>query len=186
MIKLVIGDITKYKCDAIVNAANNTLLGGGGVDGCIHRAAGKELFDACRKLNGCETGSAKVTPSFGLKDNCKYIIHAVGPDYRTTYKCEDVMSCLYYRSVSRKELADAYKSVFANAEQLSLKSIALPSISTGIYAFPLKEAAEIALREGKAFLRSHPDVTLTWVLFDDDTFAAYEEVKKILEETENA
>lgn len=186
MINLIKGDITKVKCDAIVNAANNSLLGGGGVDGCIHRAAGPELLEACRALKGCETGEAKVTPSFGLKDNCNYIIHAVGPDFRKTYMSEDVLSCLYFRSVSRKELKEAYANVFRIAEELDLKSVALPSISTGIYAFPLTEAAEIALREGMDFVQSHPDVTLTWVLFDDETFAAYEEVKKILEEKENA
>ena len=127
-------DITKIgkKADAIVNAANRSLLGGGGVDGAIHKAAGPELLEECRKLNGCEVGEAKATKAYRL-DN-KYIIHTVGPQY-------------YYNPVTAKDLlADAYLNCLKLADELSLKTIAFPSISTGAYGYPVKEAAEICAK----------------------------------------
>ena len=137
-IELIKGDITKVEADAIVNAANTSLLGGGGVDGAIHRAAGPELLDECRTLHGCETGQAKITKGYRLP--AKWVIHTVGPVWRDGRHGEDDL------------LASCYRSCFAFVEQHGIRAIAFPSISTGAYGFPMERAARIAVRETKAFL----------------------------------
>ena len=143
-VEVVEGDITKQAVDAIVNAANTTLLGGGGVDGAIHRAAGPELLEECRKLGGCATGQAKITKGYRLP--AKWVIHTVGPVWRDGSHGEDEL------------LASCYRSCFALAEQHGLRTIAFPSISTGAYGFPMERAARIAARETKAFLEGNVTV----------------------------
>ncbi len=162
MIQLVKGDITKItNVDAIVNAANSSLLGGGGVDGAIHRAAGPELLFECRLLGGCKTGQAKLTKAYQLP--CSYIIHTVGPVWNGGSHNED------------KLLADCYQNSLKLAAEHGIKRIAFPSISTGIYAFPVERAAEIAIGTVRQFLQENPDLfeLILWVLFDDKTKAAY-------------
>lgn len=157
------GDITQnHEVQAIVNAANTSLLGGGGVDGAIHRAAGKELLEECRTLNGCETGQAKITKAYKLP--CDFVIHTPGPVWNGGKKGEE------------KLLESGYKSCLELAVENGIRSIAFPSISTGIYRFPLEQAAEIAVRTAKQFVAEHPgDLDLIkWVLFDDRTLEAYE------------
>ena len=162
-IKLVKGDITKLTdVDAIVNAANNSLLGGGGVDGAIHRAAGPELLQECRGLHGCETGEAKITGAYQIP--VKNIIHTVGPIWNDGNDGEDEL------------LADAYRNSLEVAVTNGLRSVAFPSISTGVYSFPLERAAQIAVSTAYKFVEDHPgklDV-IEWVLFDDRTYGAYE------------
>jgi O-acetyl-ADP-ribose deacetylase (regulator of RNase III) len=143
-IEVVEGDITKQAVDAIVNAANTTLLGGGGVDGAIHRAAGPELIAECRTLGGCATGQAKITKGYRLP--AKWVIHTAGPVWRDGRQGEDDL------------LASCYRSCFALIEQHGIRTIAFPSISTGAYGFPMERAACIAFRETKAFLERN-----TWV-----------------------
>jgi len=164
-LELVQGDITQQATDAIVNAANPTLLGGGGVDGAIHRAAGPELVAECRTLGGCETGDAKITKGYRLK--AKHVIHTVGPVYRRDgARAPELLASAYRRSL---EVASAHH----------LKSIAFPSISTGAYGYPLDEAAPIALGTVRDFLKKHPEIELVrFVLFDSKTLAAYEEAFK--------
>ena len=137
-IEVVEGDITKQTVDAIVNAANSSLLGGGGVDGAIHREAGPELLEECRTLGGCATGQAKITKGYRLF--AKWVIHTVGPVWRNGLHGEDDL------------LASCYRSCFALVEQHGIRTIAFPSISTGAYGFPMERAARIAVRETKAFL----------------------------------
>ena len=137
-IEVVEGDITKQTVDAIVNAANSSLLGGGGVDGAIHREAGPELLEECRTLGGCATGQAKITKGYRLF--AKWVIHTVGPVWRDGLHGEDDL------------LASCYRSCFALVEQHGIRTIAFPSISTGAYGFPMERAARIAVRETKAFL----------------------------------
>lgn len=162
-IETVLGDITKQTdVEAIVNAANNSLLGGGGVDGAIHRAAGRELLAECRTLNGCETGEAKITSAYKLP--CKYIIHTVGPIYRGGNSGEPQL------------LANAYKNSMKLALQNKIRTIAFPSISTGIYSYPLEQAAEIAVKTVNDFYMEHPNEfdCIRFVLFDERTKQAYD------------
>lgn len=162
-IETVLGDITKQTdVEAIVNAANNSLLGGGGVDGAIHRAAGRELLAECRTLNGCETGEAKITSAYKLP--CKYIIHTVGPIYRGGNSGEPQL------------LENAYKNSMKVALQNKIRTIAFPSISTGIYSYPLKQAAEIAVKTVNDFYMEHPNEfdCIRFVLFDERTKQAYD------------
>lgn len=170
MIKTIKGDITKIDhVDAIVNAANSSLLGGGGVDGAIHRAAGPELLFECRLLGGCKTGQAKITKAYNL--SCKHIIHTVGPVWNGGTHNEDEL------------LADCYRNSLTLAVENNIKTIAFPSISTGIYAFPVERAAKIAVKTVHDFLEENPEQLdmVMWVLFDDRTEAVYRaEVNSIL------
>ena len=160
-IELVQGDIVQQDVDAIVTAANTWLQGGGGVDGAIHRAAGDELQAACDRLGGCDTGDAKITPGFRLK--ARHIIHAVGPVYRG--KPQDA-----------ELLASAYRRSLEVASQHSIHSIAFPAISTGIYSYPLAEAAEIALNTVSDYVRDHPEIELVrFVLWTDEAMRAFAE-----------
>jgi O-acetyl-ADP-ribose deacetylase (regulator of RNase III) len=166
-LELVQGDITAQETEAIVNAANRTLLGGGGVDGAIHRAAGPELLAECRKLGGCATGEAKITKGYRLK--AKHVIHTVGPIYHIEGKrAPELLASCYRRSL---ELASQHK----------LQSIAFPSISTGAFGYPLKEAAPIALKTVMDYLFHHPEIKLVrFVLFGKEALQAYEEALKEL------
>ncbi len=147
--EIIKGDITKLNIDVIVNAANSSLLGGGGVDGAIHRAAGPELLNYCRNLNGCPTGEAKITPGFNLP--AKFVIHTVGPVWRGGNYNEDGL------------LANCYKNSLNLAVQNKLKTIAFPAISTGVYGYPVEEATGIAIKTVKEFLSS--DNTIEKVIF---------------------
>jgi O-acetyl-ADP-ribose deacetylase len=152
-------DITKLEVDAIVNAANPSLLGGGGVDGAIHRAAGPDLLAACRPLGGCQTGSAKITPGFRLP--ARFVIHAVGPVWTGGHHGEDAL------------LASCYETALKLAEQHALKSIAFPAISCGVYRFPMDRAAAIALRTLRSTLPTCPGIdTVILVAFNPDIEAA--------------
>lgn len=167
-IDIILGDITKVNADAIVNAANKTLLGGGGVDGAIHRAAGRELLKECLKLGGCETGEAKITKGYKLP--AKYVIHTVGPIWRDGKKDEDLL------------LGSCYRNSLRLAVDNGIKTVAFPSISTGAYRFPLKRAAEIAMREISGFLKENTGIDKVFmVCFDERTKQAYEEAKLSLE-----
>lgn len=142
-VRVIKADITTMALDAIVNAANKSLLGGGGVDGAIHAAAGPALREACRKLGGCETGEAKMTPAFGLP--CRFVIHTVGPIWRGGNQDEDA------------QLIQCYRHTLSLAKKHGLRRIGFPSISTGAYGFPLIRAAAIAAAEVRSFLVEHPD-----------------------------
>jgi O-acetyl-ADP-ribose deacetylase len=159
-IELIRGDITSLKVDAIVNAANNSLLGGGGVDGAIHCAAGPGLLDECINLKGCETGGAKITKGYNLK--AQYIIHTVGPIWRGGINDEDSM------------LASCYQNSLKLAKEKKIGSIAFPGISTGIYGFPKDLAALIAITETKRFLKknSFPEKVF-FVAFEEDSYKSY-------------
>lgn len=156
-------DITKLTVDAIVNAANSSLLGGGGVDGAIHRAAGPELLVECRTLGGCATGEAKITKGYRLP--ARYVIHSVGPVYRGGDAGEPGL------------LAACYRKSLALAVQHRLTTIAFPAISCGVYGYPIEAAAAIAVRECRAFLSAQPDFErITFALFDAAALAVYREL----------
>ncbi len=160
IISLVKGDITHEQTDAIVNAANARLAGGGGVDGAIHRAGGPEIMEACRKIGGCPTGSAVITAGGRLK--ARFVIHAVGPVYSDGRHGEDRL------------LSGAYAASLELALQHDLHSIAFPAISTGIYGYPIDKAARIALETVAGFLRARDGLTLVrFVLFSDSDLAVY-------------
>lgn len=160
-IQVVQGDITKLNCDGIVNAANRSLLGGGGVDGAIHRAAGPELLAECRTLHGCRTGEAKITKGYRLR--AKYIIHTVGPIYSGT--AEDAA-----------QLADCYRNSLNLAKEHDVHSIAFPAISTGVYGYPLEDAAEIAVKTVAQWLEDHADYAMQVIFccFDARTERVYQ------------
>jgi len=161
-IEVIQGDITKMNVDAIVNAANESLLGGGGVDGAIHWAAGAELLEECRKIGGCPTGEARITKGYKLL--AKYVIHTVGPIWRGGYQNE----------------IDLLRSAYQNSLKLALnnriETVAFPNISTGVYGFPKKSAAEIAVRAVKDFIskNEHPKKVI-FVCFDEDNYEIYRE-----------
>ena len=163
-LRMVLGDITKVSdVDAIVNAANKSLLGGGGVDGAIHRAAGPKLLEECRSLHGCETGEAKLTGAYHLP--CKYVIHTVGPVWNGgTHKEAEL-------------LADCYRNSLQLAVYHQIRSVAFPSISTGVYSYPVEEAANVAVVTVNQFIEEHPGQLdlVEWVLFDEQTRDVYEQ-----------
>ena len=165
-IQVVQGDITKLDCDGIVNAANRSLLGGGGVDGAIHRAAGPELLAECRTLHGCRTGEAKITKGCRLK--AKYIIHTVGPIYSGT--AEDAA-----------QLTDCYRNSLELAKSYDVHSIAFPAISTGVYGYPLEDATEIAVKTVAQWLEAHADYAMQVIFccFDARTERVYQTKMKM-------
>ena len=160
----MVGDITKQKTDAIVNAANNSLLGGGGVDGAIHRAGGPQILEECKKIRakqgGCKTGEAKISPGFKLP--AKYIIHTVGPIWNGGRNNED------------KLLANCYINSLKLAVENKIKTIAFPAISTGVYNFPLERATKIAVSEVEKFLEKNESIEkVIFVCFDEETYLTY-------------
>ena len=168
-IRMVKGDITRISdVEAIVNAANRSLLGGGGVDGAIHRAAGPKLLAECRTLHGCDTGKAKLTNAYNLP--CQYVIHTVGPVWHGGKRNEAEL------------LADCYRNSLQIAVQKGIRRIAFPSISTGVYSYPVGEAAKIAVHTVNRFIEEHPGKLdlVEWVLFDQTTYDVYEDAKKHL------
>ncbi|MDD6089450.1 MAG: O-acetyl-ADP-ribose deacetylase [Candidatus Limivicinus sp.] len=168
-LQTVLGDITKQRVDAIVNAANCSLLGGGGVDGAIHRAAGPELLEECRTLHGCETGKAKITGGYRLP--AKYVIHTPGPVWHGGGKKEPEL------------LASCYRSCLELAAENGCRTVDFPSISTGVYRFPLDRAASVAVATIADFLKAHPEIErVRMVCFDERTRASYDAAIAALEE----
>ena len=167
-IKTILGDITKQNVDAIVNAANTSLLGGGGVDGAIHRAAGPELLAECRTLNGCRTGEAKITRGYKLP--AKHVIHTPGPVWHGGSKNEPQL------------LASCYRSCLELAVENGCKTVDFPSISTGVYHFPLDKASVIAINTIADFLKQHPEIEqVRMVCFDEKTKVHYDKAIAALE-----
>lgn len=163
---IIIGDITQQHVDAIVNAANETLLGGGGVDGAIHAAAGPGLLEECRKLKGCSTGEAKLTRGYNLP--AKYVIHTVGPIWKGGKHGE------------QKLLASCYRNCFRLAEQNNIRSMAFPSISTGAYGYPGEKAAPVALKEIAIGLQTTPVNKAIMVCFNKSTYNTYKSAYKTI------
>jgi O-acetyl-ADP-ribose deacetylase (regulator of RNase III) len=164
IIQIVQGDITTLDVDAIVNAANTSLLGGGGVDGAIHRAAGPKLLEECETIGGCPTGEARMTRGHRLP--ARHVIHTVGPVWRDGHHGEDQL------------LASCYRNSLALARQHGLRTIAFPAISTGVYRFPLERATRLALGETGRFVEKHPEAfdRVIFVCFDRTTLQVYEKV----------
>lgn len=161
-VRLIKGDITKVNAEAIVNAANKTLLGGGGVDGAIHEAAGPKLFEECRELEGCETGEAKITKGYNLP--AKYVIHTVGPVW------------MGGKDNEKEKLASCYRNSLKLAVKNKIKSVAFPSISTGAYGFPIEKAAPIVFAEVKKFLETDDSIEeIIFVLFSEKDFQIYQD-----------
>jgi O-acetyl-ADP-ribose deacetylase len=158
-IGLFLADITTLDVDAIVNAANNSLLGGGGVDGAIHQAAGQQLLEECRRIGGCPTGEARITRGYRLP--ARYVIHTVGPVWRGGYNGEDDL------------LARCYKSCFAKALEHDLQSIAFPAISAGAYGFPMDRACLIAAKEMNSFLEENRSMKVIAVCFNQRAYESY-------------
>jgi len=159
-VNVIKSDITQLEVDAIVNAANKSLLGGDGVDGAIHRVAGSELLDECKTLSGCETGEAKLTKGYKLK--ASYVIHTVGPVWNDGTRGEDQL------------LANCYKNSLQLANNISLKSIAFPAISTGVYGFPIDRACRIALKSIRDYLKSDDSINEIYlVCFDQVVYDQY-------------
>lgn len=174
-IEVVQGDITAQKVDAIVNAANTTLLGGGGVDGAIHRAAGPELLEECRKLGGCATGQAKITR--GCKLPALWVVHTVGPVWKGGSRQSPVGSRQSPVVEEDRLLASCYRSCLNLTEQHQIKTIAFPSISTGAYGFPMERAAKIAVSEVKRFLDNNQSLErVIFVCFDKKTYQCYKQL----------
>jgi O-acetyl-ADP-ribose deacetylase (regulator of RNase III) len=169
IMEAVKGDITKMDVDAIVNAANTTLLGGGGVDGAIHRAAGPELLEECKTLNGCPTGEAKITKGYNLP--AEFVIHTVGPVWNDGNNNEDEL------------LASCYKNSLLRGVENNVKTIAFPSISTGVYKFPFERAATIAINTVNDFLKN--DDTIEKVFFVCFSQSDFETYQKLLAEQPN-
>ena len=162
---IIKGDIVRVKTQAIVNAANTSLLGGGGVDGAIHKAAGKELLLECERLGGCPTGEAKITGGYKLK--AEYVIHTPGPIWRGGNRGEAEL------------LANCYRNSLKLAQEHEITSISFPSISTGVYRYPVEKAAKIAVKEIMTFLDENEDMEkVQMVCFDDTTYRAYEKAFK--------
>jgi len=161
--KIIQGDITKVAADAIVNAANNSLLGGGGVDGAIHRAAGPDLLAECRTLGGCATGDAKITKGYNLP--ARHVIHTVGPIWRGGKSNEPDL------------LRSCYRRCFELAAENTLRSIAFPSISTGVYGYPINKASIIAIETTRKYLEKYPAIEeVIFVLFSAADFATYRQL----------
>ena len=165
-LNVIKGDITSFSGDIVVNAANKTLLGGGGVDGAIHRKAGKELLEECKKLNGCNTGEAKITDGYNM--SCKKIIHTVGPVYSNGQRGEDKLLTNCY--VNSMDLAEEYRK----SNKLDKISIAFPCISTGVYHYPKKEAAKIAVSAIKS--TNYNNIDVYFVCFLDEDFMIYNDL----------
>ena len=162
-LELVEGDITQQDVDAIVNAANQSLLGGGGVDGAIHRAAGPQLLEECRTLGGCKTGSAKITRGYKLQ--ARHVIHAVGPVYRDGKHDEPAL------------LASVYRTCLELASQNECTTLAFPAISTGVYGYPREDAAHIAFRTIIDYVETHPEIKLVrYVLYGASALAVHQRV----------